>query len=447
MQVTGLLGLEDNALQSESFATVLLKLLTVIFLVLLNGFFVASEFAIVKVRASQLDALIERQEKRARFARHVVTHLDSYLSATQLGITLASLALGWLGEPFVAQMLEPLFAAMQIRSPIAIEGISFGIAFAVITFLHIVLGELAPKSLAIRKAVGTTLWVSKPLGAFYTVFKPVIWLLNGAASAILKHVLRIPPVREGELAHSEEELRLIIAESEKAHALSPRAAEISANALNLRLRTARDIMTSRRDVVFLNLEDSFEDNLRRAKESRHSRFPLCRRDLDDAVGVIHIKDIVPVPGEPVPELLSVKREVLAVPEMMTLEILLDLFRMKHAHLGLVVDEYGGSVGIATLDNVIEELVGRVYDEFDADDGEFKVVGDGEFIAKGSLPLYQLNELAGLDIKSGDVITVGGYITQLLGRLPREGDKVQIGPYAATVREAGPRRVRVLHLKR
>jgi CBS domain containing-hemolysin-like protein len=189
---------------------ILLKLLAIGSLVALNGFFVASEFAIVKVRASQLDTLAAHGNGRARLARHATTHLDAYLSATQLGITLASLGLGWLGEPFLAQMIEPFFALANVTSPLLIETVAFALAFATITILHIVLGELAPKSIAIRKAVPTTLWISRPLRLFYLVFQPAIWLLNGMANWLLKRILHIDPVAESELAHSEEELRLIL---------------------------------------------------------------------------------------------------------------------------------------------------------------------------------------------------------------------------------------------
>src|SRR6516225_798148 len=215
---------------------IFLKLLAVVALVLLNGFFVASEFAIVKVRASQLDALAVPSDRRARLARHVTSHLDAYLSATQLGITLASLGLGWLGEPFLAQMIEPFFALANITSPALVHAVSFALAFVLITMLHIVLGELAPKSLAIRKAVAITLWVSRPLGLFYMMFKPAIALLNGLANWLLKRVLRVQPVAESELAHSEEELRLILDESTRSAHISSVSRQILDNAFDIRRR-------------------------------------------------------------------------------------------------------------------------------------------------------------------------------------------------------------------
>ncbi len=427
----------------ESPFLILLKLGTVFLLVLLNGFFVASEFAIVKVRQSQLNALGED----ARLARHVVAHLDAYLSATQLGITLASLGLGWLGEPFLARMMEPFFALAGVTSPALIHGVSFSLAFATITFLHIVIGELAPKSLAIRKSVGTTLWVTRPLGLFHALFRPMIWILNGAANWLLRRILGVDPVGESERAHSEEELRLLLAESGQAHELSVRGAQISANAFNLRRLTARDIMTPRPEVVFLDLEDSFASNLRLVKATGHTRFPLCREHLDRALGVVHVKDMITLQDEPAPNLESIKRELLMVPEMMLLENLLDLFLGKHAHLALAVDEYGGVAGIVTLENVIEEVVGEIQDEFDTEGAEFEARGEGEFSVRGSLGLHELRALAQLELQSTEVSTIGGYVTQLFGRLPQTGEKVRIEDYLVTVTKAGPRQVRQLHFKK
>jgi CBS domain containing-hemolysin-like protein len=274
----------------DALGMIFLKLLAIAFLVALNGFFVASEFAIVKVRASQLDALPAQDNGRTRLARHITTHLDAYLSATQLGITLASLGLGWLGEPFLAHMIEPFLALANVTSPVLIETVSFVLAFGTITILHIVLGELAPKSIAIRKAVPTTLWISRPLNLFYLVFKPVIWLLNGLANWLLKRIFRLDPVAESELAHSEKEVRLILDESAKASKISKVSQEIVANAFEIRRRLVREVMTPRGEVVYLDTGLSFRDNLQRAKTARHTRFPLCADHFDRTIGLVHIKD-------------------------------------------------------------------------------------------------------------------------------------------------------------
>jgi CBS domain containing-hemolysin-like protein len=431
----------------DSAGIILLKLLAVLFLALLNGFFVASEFAIVKVRPSQLDALADEGNTRAAFARHVTAHLDAYLSATQLGITLASLALGWLGEPFVAKMLEPIFAFFNITAPAVIHATSFAIAFALITFLHIVLGELAPKSLAIRKPVATALLVSRPLGLFYTLFKPAIWLLNGAANQILRYVLHIDPVGETELVHSEEELRLILDESQKSDEVSPLGRDLLVNALDMRRRVVRDIMTPRGEVVYLDIEESFEENLRKAIETRHTRFPLCRGHLDNAIGLIHIKELLPLTRDPAPDLMKIKRELIPVPEMMSLEKLLNLFLVRHAHLAIVVDEYGGTVGMVTMENVLEELVGDIQDEFDMEKAEFRKINEDEFVVAGGLGLYELRDLADIEVENADVSTVGGYVTHLLGHLPKQGEQIQIEDYRVTVTQTDGRRVGQLHFKK
>jgi CBS domain containing-hemolysin-like protein len=422
---------------------IFLKLLAVVFLVLLNGFFVASEFAIVKVRVSQLDALAAPSNGRARLARHVTSHLDSYLSATQLGITLASLGLGWLGEPFLADIIEPFFALANITSPMLIETVSFALAFGTITILHIVLGELAPKSIAIRKAVPTTLWISRPLRLFYLVFKPAIWLLNGLANWLLKRILRFDPVPESELAHSEEELRLILDESAKASKISKVSQEIVANAFEIRRRLVREVMTPRGEVVYLDSGLSFRDNLQRAKTARQTRFPLCANHFERTIGLIHIKDILAQADEPEPSLLAITKELLFVPEMMSLEKLLTRFRDQQAHLAVVLDEFGGNLGIVTLQHVIAEVIGQLPDEFGLERQEFERLNEEEFLVDGGLPLHELGDLAGLEWKDCDVTTVGGYVVRRLGHLPRVGDQVRIDGYIVTVEHADDRRVQQL----
>lgn len=425
----------------------LIECLIILGLVLLNGFFVAAEFAIVKVRGSQLDALEAEGHPLAKNARKAVSQLDAYLSATQLGITLSSLGLGWVGEPYLAQMLQPLFIKFGVESEAVIRTASFAIAFSTITFLHIVLGELAPKSLAIRKSLETTLWVSRPLGWFYKLFRPAIWFLNGTANWLLLRLFKIQPASEHEIAHSEEELRLILAESAEAREVSPLGKELLINALDLRERVVRDIATPRGEVIFLDTEDSFEENLARAMESRHTRFPLCRGHLDETIGLVHIKDLLKLIRDPSPKLESIKRELHNVPEMLPLEKLLGFFLTRHAHLAMVIDEFGGAAGIVTLDNVLEEIVGDIQDEFDAEKPELRKVAKDEFAVEGSLGLYELNDMLGLELESEDVSTVGGYVTQLIGHLPKGGEKTRIGKFEVCVTKADGRRVNELHFKR
>jgi CBS domain containing-hemolysin-like protein len=425
----------------------LTKIAAILALVALNGFFVACEFAIVKVRSSQLDALAEEGNLRASFAKHVRAHLDAYLSATQLGVTLASLALGWIGEQFLAAMLQPAFASVGIHSHAIVSSISITLAFIGITFLHIIFGELAPKYIAIGNPLPTSLLLVRPLGLFYVLFKPAIWLLHQSANLFLVKLLRIKPVAGVELAHSEEELRLILDESEKSDEVSALGRDILVNALDMRRRVVRDIMTPRGEVVYLDIEDSFEHNVEKALASKHTRFPLCRGHLDNTVGLVHVKELVPMMRDPNPDLLRIKHELIPVPEMMTLEKLLNLFLSKHAHLAVVVDEFGGAVGMVTLENVLEELVGDIQDEFDTEKEEFRAINENEFSVDGTIGLYELQDLAGLTLESSDVSTLGGYVTHLLGHLPKQGEQVKIENYLVTIAQADSRRVRQLHFKK
>ena len=423
------------------------KLAAIAALVLLNGFFVACEFAIVKVRASQLDALVEEGDLRANLVKHVRGHLDAYLSATQLGITLASLALGWIGEQFLVEILQPAFALVNIHSHAFVTSVSVALAFAGITFLHIVFGELGPKYTAIANPLPVAMRLVRPLRAFYFIFRPAIWLLHKSSNFFLQRLLRMQPASGAELAHSEEELRLILVQSEKSDEVSALGRDLLMNVLDLRQRVVRDIMTPRGEIVYLNVEDDFETNVKKAIESRHTRFPLCRENLDNTIGLIHIKDLMAMMRDPNPDLMQIKRELIPVPEMMSLEKLLKLFLTRHAHLAMVVDEFGGTVGMVTLENVLEELVGDIQDEFDTDKEEFRRINENEFTVDGALGLYELNDLAGLELESADVSTVGGYVTHLLGRMPRQGDQVRIGDYQVTISQADNRRVKQLHFKK
>ena len=239
---------------------------------------------------------------------------------------------------------------------------------------------------------------------------------------------------------------MILDESEKSEEVSPLSRNLLTNVLDLRRRVVRDIMTPRGDIVYLDLEDDFESNVQKAVESRHTRFPLCRENLDNTIGLVHIKELVPMMRDPQPDLLRIKRELIPVPEMMPLEKLLNLFLSKHAHLAIVVDEFGGTVGMVTLENVLEELVGDIQDEFDTEKEEFRKINANEFSVDGALGLYELNELATLELESADVSTIGGYVTHLLGHLPKQGEQVKIDNYLVTVSQSDSRRVHQLHFK-
>jgi CBS domain containing-hemolysin-like protein len=423
------------------------KLLGICGIVVLNGFFVATEFALVKVRASQLDPLVEEGDARAVRAKYVLGHLDAYLSATQFGVTLASLALGWVGEDYISRLLQPIFLHLHIESPRLSSGLAIGLGFVFITFFQILFGELAPKYIAIRDPLGLALKLVKPLDFFFTLFRPAIWVLNQASNVVLRRWLRITPVSGNELAHSEEELRVILAQNATQEGVTQLGKEILINALDMRDRVVRDITTPRGKVVFLNTEDGFEENIQRALDSRHTRFPLCEGHLDHTIGLVHIKDVLRMIRTSERDLHTIKRDLFPVPEMMSLEKLLNFFLSKHAHLALVVDEFGGTTGIVTLDNVIEELVGDIQDEFDSENPEFRRLNANEFTVEGSLGLYELHDFAGLELESADVSTIGGYVTHLLGHLPKQGEQVRIEDYEVTITQTDGRRVDQVHFKR
>ena len=428
-------------------SSILFNLISILLLVFLNGFFVASEFALVKVRSSQLD-ILEGENKKVTLARHLTSHLDAYLSATQLGITFSSLGLGWIGEPYVARLIQPIFVHAGINSSALVHGASFAIGFGIITYLHIVLGEITPKWLAIRRPLDISLWISPPLHLFYSIFRPAIWFLQGSATWILKTFFRMEPVTETELVHSEEELRIILTETEPPERGTEPSNELLINALDFRRRVVRDIMTPRGGVIYLDIQDSFEANVQVAIESGHTRFPLVRGHLDNTIGLIHIKDLMREIKKQKPDLLAIKRELMPVPEFMPLEKLLNQFLGKRAHFAVVVDEYGGAVGIVTLDNVLGELVGEIQDEFDQEPTkEFVRISEEEFLVQGQLNLYELQELAGLHLENADVSTIGGYVIQLLGHLPKQGEQVQIEDYLVTISQTDGRRILQLNFRK
>ncbi|MGH7858734.1 MAG: hemolysin family protein [Candidatus Binatia bacterium] len=406
-------------------------------MVLLNAFFVAAEFAIVKIRATRLETLAKKGNIFAASARTAVEHLDAYLSATQLGITLASLGLGWIGEPAFAHLLRPLLESIGIWSPAAVRSISIATAFLVITFLHIILGELAPKSLAIQRTEAVVLSVSLPLRFFYLVFFPALWLLNSASNGILR-LFRIEPAGSGELAHSEEELRIILTESARSGALSGLKRRLLENIFNYTRRTAQQIMIPRAEIAYLSLARSWEENLQVMRSTEHTRYPLCTLSLDHVIGMVHVKDLFHQGGaiRSGEDLTERKREVLFVPETTTLDDLQRQFQQKRVHMAVVVDEYGGTAGLVTLEDVLEELVGEIQDEFDREQPKIENTSEGELV-DGLLLVSEVNVRLGLDLGEGEARTIGGYLTAELGRIARVGDRTTIN---------GGRELRVVEMK-
>ncbi len=419
-----------------------LGLFLAILLVALNGFFVAAEFALVKVRPTQIDPYVQEGLKRAKVARHMVRHLDAYLSATQLGITLASLALGWIGEPAFAWIIEPVVRPFTGDNPALIHSIAVTVAFLVITILHIVLGELAPKSVAIRKSEATTLAIALPLFVFYKITYPAIWLLNHTANYLLR-VVGIAPVSEGELSHDEEELRLLLASSH-ASAVSKQTRELLDNIFELKHRVARQIMVPRQDVIYLSTTRTMAENLRTARRSGHTRFPLCDGDLDHVVGLIHIKDLFRK-ERPISTLREVAREIAFVPQTLELDRLLKRMRTERFHLAAVIDEYGGISGVVTLEDVIEEIVGQIQDEFDVENPEIRSEGDGVYTVSGGMLVEDLEDELDIELSDRDEDTIGGVVLSELGRTPAVGDKVPLGPVLLEVLDVDNNRIKDLRL--
>jgi len=410
------------------------------FFVLANGFFVAAEFAIVKVRTTQLTELADAGSARAKMARRLTRKLDAYLSATQLGITLASLALGWIGEPAFHHLIQPLFTRFEVSDAYA-KSISASVAFVIISILHIVLGELAPKSIAIQKPVATSLWVAHLLHAFYSVTYPAIWLLNGVSRGILR-VIGIEPAGEHEIAHSADELRMILAGSEKAGILSEENREIIEGVFQFSKRTARQIMVPRTDVVVLSTSKSIEENLETIRTTRHTRYPLCESTLDHTVGLIHVKDLLLAqlrgPGRRLEEL---KREILFIPENSTVESVLSQFIEHKTHMAVILDEYGGASGIVSLENITEELFGQIQDEFDRERPEIEPLGSGRYRVRGDYLIEDLADRLKIDLGEPEEETVGGYVAARLGREVAPGDQVELGDLSIRVIEAERFRVR------
>jgi len=414
--------------------------LAVVFIIA-NGFFVAAEFAMVKVRPTQLAELAAEGSVRARMARRLTKHLDAYLSATQLGITLASLALGWVGEPAMARLIEPLFVRTGAAAPAIAHSIAATIAFSSISALHIVIGELAPKSIAIQKPVGTALLVAYPLRTFYVVMFPAIWALNGVSNAILR-LFGLHAASDAENVHSPEELRMILASSEKAGMLSEENREIIEGVFQFSKRTARQIMVPRTDVAVLSITKSIEDNLEIIRTTRHTRYPLCETTLDQTVGLIHVKDLLLAqlrgPGR---GLADLKREMLFIPENSTVDALLSQMIEHKTHMAVVLDEYGGASGIVSLENITEELFGQIQDEFDRERPEIEPLGSGRYRVRGDYLIEDLADRLKIDVGEPDEETVGGYVAARLGREPLPGDRVELGDLTISVLDAERFRVR------
>jgi CBS domain containing-hemolysin-like protein len=414
--------------------SIILKLILVLFLVFLNGFFVAAEFAIVKVRATQLANM---KGRRAQVAKKVVKNLDAYLSGTQLGITLASLGLGWVGEPAIARMIEPVLAYFGMPGWV-IHTISAVIGFLIITFLHIVLGEMAPKSLAIRQSEQTTLWTATPLNWFYNLFKPFIFILNSSANLALK-IIGVDG-KADQQAHTEEEIRMLIAQSHKSGVIDKTELTLFDNVFDFTERIAREVMVPRVKMVCLFEGNSFEENFEIIKENHHTRFPVCGQDKDDIKGIVHIRDIYKYIAEgEKPDISQIIRPVVVVPETMELKDIFHNLQKNRVEMAIVVDEYGGTSGLLTTEDIIEEIFGEIQDEFDNELPLIQKVGEDTLI-DASLLIEDVNEHFNISIEDPDNDTIGGWLFSELDKVPEEGDQVSFDKWVFTVKEMDQLRI-------
>lgn len=403
-------------------------LLFAIFLVFLNGFFVLSEFAIVKVRRSKLEELVKNGKANAELALKMSGSLDTYLSATQLGITLSSLALGWVGEPALAKLIEQPFSAVFGDNPILLHSVSFVLAFTIITLLHVVLGEIVPKSIAIARAEQAALLIARPLYIFWIVFYPLIRFFDILAAFILRKI-GIQPGGEHDNAHSDEELKIIVGESLKGGFIDSFEGEIIKNAVNFSDTVAREIMTPRKDIVCIDAEMSYEENMKVVTNTKHTRYPYCHDNKDNITGMIHIRDVLNNMLAENPKSISeLERPIIVVPENASISDILVQMNKQRVHMALVVDEYGGTAGLLTMEDILEEIIGDTSDEHDAESAKIVQIDENSYEFDGMVDLESVAETLGIEFDDDQAVTLGGHIFNILGRMPSIGDKALDGDY-------------------
>ncbi len=424
-----------------------LKIFAVLLLVALNGFFVAAEFALVRIRDTQLDALVAKGVRSARMARHIVLNLNAYLSAAQLGITLASLGLGWIGEPVFMTLLEPIFGWLHLESPELRHVLAFVMGLSAITFLHITVGEQAPKLMAIRQSVPTSLWIAYPLHWFYQLSYPFVVVLNFSSNWLLRQVGLDASEEHGQ-TYTEEELRVVLRTAKG----SAERRDLILNALDLRHRTAREVMRPRNEISFFNSTSTLAECIEIAEKTRYSRFPICvDGDLDRMLGVVHIKDVYPALHDDhtrlAADLAAHVRKIIYVPETAHLDKLLRRLLDRKLHFAVVVDEFGGTVGVVTLENVIEAVVGQIQDEFDAEVTQFVRQAENVWEVAGTIALHDLEKIIGVVPHDDNTTTASGWVTEKLGGFPRLGEVLAFGKFELRVEAMDGTRVEKLKVSR
>jgi len=401
-------------------------------LVLANAFFVAAEFALVSSRRTRIEAMIRRGDAKAKFARHAMLRIDRSISGTQLGITLASLGLGWVGQPAIAATIGSLFAGLGPLAWIATQGVAAAVAFLGITFVDIVLGELTPKALALLYPEIIGSWVAGPLMAFTVVTNPFIWLLRGSANLVLRLFGQRAPTTLERL-HSPEELQMLVDQSAKAGKLDRDDARLLAGVFEFSEKTAREVMTPRTEMVALDLDASLGDAADLIAKARRSRYPVMRSSLDDIAGIVHAKDVLAAlrtaaaAGQGPAQLAQLVRPVHFVPGSREVEDVLADMKLMRVHMVIVLDEFGGTAGLVTMEDLLEEIVGQIYDEYDRP-AQLRpsgaVLPPGAAVP-GNLTLDEVKTRCGVTLESADYTTLGGYLFGKLGRLPKPGDRVTV----------------------
>ena len=431
-------------MQSAESPPIFVGLVAVVVLVLANAFFVAAEFALVGARRTRLDEMARSGDRKARLARRAVQSLDRYISATQLGITLASLGLGWIGEPALAGLIENGFSWLPSSvATIATHGVASAIAFMIITVLHIILGELVPKAISLLYPEVVSTWLAAPLMGFAWIMAGPIAVLNGTANRLLG-LLGIDPPGEHERLHSPEEIRMLVEQSTEGGSLQGQDARLLEGVFEFSEKTAQDVMTPRTKMAALGADLTVEEAADQVAVYGRSRYPVFADSLDEIIGVVHAKDILAAlrarPGQTVRVIM---RPPLFVPGTREVEdVLADMKRLK-THLAIVLDEYGGTAGLVTMEDLLEEIVGPIYDEYDPLDRAGPT--DGAPRLDGSMTISEFNSQLGASLDDTDYTTIGGYIFGQLGRLPRVGDRVSVGPFTFEVVEMEGRRVKTIRL--
>ncbi|MDQ9097783.1 hemolysin family protein [Bacillus licheniformis] len=421
----------------------LLKLIAVAGLIAFTGFFVAVEFAIVKVRRTKIDQLIIQKKKGALAAKEVTSHLDEYLSACQLGITVTALGLGWLGEPTMQTLLHPLFSKIGLNESIT-HILSFLAAFLSVTYLNVVVGELAPKTIAIQKAETVTLLFAQPMIWFYRIMFPFIWLLNHSARMITS-LFGLKPTGEHELAYSEEELRMLLSESYRSGEINQNELKYVNNIFKFDERTAKEIMVPRNEMTVLSLDDSLKKAKQLIKETKHTRFPVMEEDKDHITGMINIKELLlaELAGEFSLETKSLKpyiHPVIHVIETIPVYQLFVKMQKEHTHMAILVDEYGGTSGLVTVEDIVEEIVGDIRDEFDTEEvSAVQKLEDDHYILNAKVLVSDVNDLLGIHLSDEEIDTIGGWmLTQNIESKP--GTTIESEGYRFKVKEMDGHRI-------